>query len=180
MVYDLCNLYEQDNLDTFHEINIISTKNLPEFNDLDKNDDVLSLINSLPQEHNILRIPLMPEKYSVRSETRILKNNKKFETKINFPLTPQDRNLKQILDMYNNQTVVVFLKRHLQSQLYGTGMQPLLMTYEELHSSKSTGLKGFTLNIEGTTYGASRYFTAAEVEDSPIVQGLAFELAGSL
>lgn len=180
MIYDLCNLYSDENFDTFHHINIIEASQLPKFNHLDSNTNILQIINSLPEEFQAMRIPLMPEKHSVDSKARINNHKKTWQNKIDFPLLPQDEALLQLLESYNNRLVIAFLRKYRSARLYGTSMQPLLFSFEEMNSPTPAGLKGYNIQLEGDTYGSPVYFTPEEIGSNPIIQGLAFPLAGSL
>lgn len=180
MIYNLCNLYSDANFDTFHHVSIIEATQLPRFDHYTSNNQILQIINSLTQNHKVLHIPLMPEKINVKSNTKTSSNNKLWDNKINFPVTPQDQELKRLLDTYNNKLVIALVKKYNQMHLYGTSAQPLVFIYDDLHANTPAGLKGFSLNMEGETYGSAIYFNAQEIADNPIIQGLAFPLAGTL
>ena len=180
MIQNLCNLVEDINFDTYYKATIIEASQLPFFNHLTKDSDILGIVNSIPQTFQAFVISFIPEKFSLSNDTAISKNQKSYESRFSLPLVPHDVNIQNLLERYNNKLVVVFITRHTHSSLYGTQAQPLLFTYDEMHSPSPTGLKGFNLNMRGKGYGAPKHFAGKE-SDFPIVQrGLAFQLAGSL
>lgn len=180
MVYDLCNIGTQKNQDTFHEISIIRSDGLPAFGNLEKNQDILSVLNALDEDHDVLHIPLLPEKYSVSKKTTLSNKNAGFNVNINFPITPQDRNLNALLNDYNNHLVIAVVRRRLETHLYGTPLQPLTFSYDETNPNKPEALKGYTIFLKGSVYGAGHNFTAEDIDENPLPRGLAFELAGRI
>lgn len=180
MIQNLCNIIEESNLDTFYKILIAEASQLPTFSHLTPDEEVLTIINSLPESFQAMVVPFLPEKFSVSNNSRLRNGNKSHETSISLPLVPQDANIQSLLESYNNKLVVAFLTRHTHSHLYGTQAQPLLFKYDELHATSPTGLKGFTLQMAGEGYGAPKFFAGKESDFPVINRGLAFELAGSL
>jgi hypothetical protein len=180
MIQNLCNIIEEVNFDTFYKATIIEASQLPDFNHLTRDDEVLSIINSIPDSFQAMVIQFLPEKFSISSGTVIEDGNKNYQNKFSLPLVPQDANIQNLLETYNNKLVVAFITRHSHSYLYGTKAQPMLFTYDELHSPTVLGLKGYNLNMAGEGYGPPKYFAGKE-SDFPVVQrGLAFQLAGSI
>ena len=177
---NLCNLVEERNLDTFYKILIAEASALPKFDSLTPKDEVLSIINSLPSTAQAMVIPLLPEKFSVNSTTKLINGNAGHSHSITLPLVPQDAALQELLDTFNNMTVVAFLTRVGHSHLYGTTAQPLLFTYDEMHATDKTGLKGYTLKMQGDTYGGGNYYAGKESEFPVLNRGLAFQLAGKI
>lgn len=180
MITNLCNLFTDFNLDTFYKIRIIEASQLPDFNHLTTKNDILAILNDLPETVQAMDIPLLPEKYSVKNDTKTRNNNKAYDTKITFPLLPQDSNLKTLLETYNNKLVIAFIFRKTYAHLYGTAAQPLLFLYDELHASNPTGIKGFSIELDGEGYGDAKYFTKNEQEIMPDMPYLAFTLAGTI
>lgn len=180
MIQNLCNIIEDSNFDTFFKATIIEASQLPDFNHLSKDSDVLAMINSIPVEFQAMIIKFLPEKFSLGNSTSLQKGNKMYKTQFSLPLVPQDANIQNLLETYNNKEVVAFITRHTHSHLYGTSAQPLLFTYDELHAPNPTGLKGYSLSMSGDSYGAPKYFAGAESEFPVLNRGLAFQLAGSL
>lgn len=180
MIYDLCNIYSEINLDTFHQVSIIEATQLPSFNHLQNKMDILAILNSIPDSFQAIRVPLLPEKTSISCDTKISNGEKQYDSRIRFPLLPQDSALKELLETYNNKLVVALVKRNNQSHLYGTSDQPLLFVYDELHANNNQGLKGFDISLSGAGYGAPIYFSQEEIGQDPVIDGLAFELAGTL
>ncbi|MCC4228393.1 hypothetical protein [Zunongwangia profunda] len=180
MIQNLCNIYGDENFDTFYKAMIIEASQLPKFNHLTKEQEVLTMINNLPQEFQAMTIRFLPERFSLGNRTRIQRGSRLYETDFSLPLVPQDANIQNLLETYNNKEVVVLITRHTHSHLYGTSEQPLLFTYEELHNPAPSGLKGYTLSMANESYGAPLYFAGNEAEFPIINRGLAFQLAGSL
>ena len=125
-------------------------------------------------------IRFLPERFSLGNKTRIQNGSRLYDTDFSMPLTPQDANIQKLLEAYNNNEVVVLITRHTHSYLYGTSEQPLLFTYDELHNTSPSGLKGYTLSMTNVSYGAPLYFAGNEAEFPIVNRGLAFQLAGSL
>lgn len=180
MIHSLCNLVDESNLDTFYKATIIEASQLPFFDHLTPKQEVLEIINSLPASFQAMVIPFLREKLNLSSGTVFNKENKGYQHRISFPLVPQDEAIQQLLEIYNNKLVVVFLSRISHSYLYGTQAQPMLFTYNELHATGKTAIKGYTLEQEGITYGPGFYFAGKESDFPVINRGLAFQLAGSL
>lgn len=180
MIYNLCNLVDETNLDTFYKILIVEVSQLPVFDHLSPKDEVLSIINSLPETFRAMVVPFLREKHSVASTSRDNNGNNIWRHSISFPLVPQDEAIQTLLESFNKKEVVAFLVRITHSHLYGTQLQPLLFSYDELHSPNKLGLKGFSISLQGDTYGPPMYFAGSEVEFPVIKRGLAFQLAGSL
>lgn len=180
MIYNLCNIFSDQNLDTFHQISIIEATQLPDFNHLDPKLDILAILNSLPDHFQAMRVPFLPEKTRIQSQTKIRNQNRNYATDLKFPVLPQDSALKDLLETYNNKLVVALVKRNTQSHLYGTSAQPLTFVYDELHANNHQGMKGFDISLDGEGYGAPIYFSQAEIGTEPVIDGLAFQLAGTL
>jgi len=180
MIYNLCNLVDDSNLDNFYKILICEASQLPSFNDLTPKAEVLGIMNSLPEEFQAMVIPFIREKHSLSSSPNSNNGNINWRHSISFPLVPQDEAIQSLLETFHNKQVVAFLVRVTHSHLYGTQQQPLLFSYSELHAPNKTGLKGFSLSLQGETYGKAFYFAGNEAEFPVINRGLAFQLAGSL
>ena len=180
MITNVCNIHTDFNFDTFNKVRIIEASQLPPFNHLMPKPDILAILNAVPETVQAMDIPLLPEKFSVKNDTKIKSGNKQYDTRISFPLLPQDENLKNLLETYNNKLVIAFLIRHHYSYLYGTQAQPLLFTYDELHAASPAGIKGYSLSMDGSGYGTAKYFSLSEQEIMPDVNYLAFTLSGTL
>ncbi len=180
MITNLCNLVTDFNLDTFYKIRVIETSQLPDFNHLTNKIDVLAILNGIPETVQAMDIPLLPEKTSIKNDTKIRGGNKTYDAKISFPLVPMDDALKALLETYNNRLVIAFVFRKTHAHLYGTSAQPLLFSYDELHSPNTIGLKGFSITMDGESYGDAKYFTKTEQEIMPDIGYLAFTLSGTL
>ena len=180
MIYNLCNLVDETNLDLFYKITIIEASQLPTFNHLSNKDDILNIINGIPSTFKAMIIPLLPEKLSLSHSDASRELNNRWSTRINFPVVPQDSAIQDLLNTYNNRDVVAFISRVTHSHLYGTQAQPLRFSFDELHSSTPSGLKGFTINLSGSGYGPAKYYAGKAADFEVVTKGLAFTLAGSL
>lgn len=180
MIQNLCNLVEDVNFDIFYKATIIEASQLPNFDHLTPNSEILGIINSLPESFQAMVVPFLREKFTITDGTRLNNSNVNFSPRISFPLVPQDAAIQELLNTYNNKEVVLFVSRLTHSYLYGTSAQPLLFTFDELHATTPTGLKGYTLNMQGDNYGPATYFAGRESEFPVLNRGLAFQLAGSL
>ncbi|MBT0607630.1 hypothetical protein [Aequorivita echinoideorum] len=178
MITDLCNIHTDFNYDTFAKIRIIEISQIPAFSDLHLNTDILFILNNLPETVQAMDIPLLPEKFSVRNDTKLKNSNKIYDTKISFPLLPMDRAIKDLLETYNNKLVIALLIKQHAQHLYGTQAFPLLFTYDELHANNPAGIKGYQIEMGGSGYGAAKYFTVNNI--MPDIPHLAFTLAGTL
>jgi len=180
MIQNLCNLVDENNMDTFYKIFIAEASQLPFFNELSDPNDVLTIINNLPETFQAMVIPFMPAKFSLSSGSQTSNGNVSWRHGISFPLVPQDAALQSLLKQYNNKEVVALMVRVSKSHLFGTQAQPLLFSYSDLNDSTKPGLKGYTISLQGETYGEAIYFEGKEAEFPVINRGLAFQLAGSL
>lgn len=180
MIQNLCNIIEEENFDTFYKATIIEASQLPKFDHITSNSEILGIINSLPESFQAMVVPFLREKFNINAGTRLNNSNINWEPKISFPLVPQDAAIQNLLNTYNNKEVVLFVSRVTHSYLYGTSAQPLTFTFDELHATNPTGIKGYTLNMQGRSYGPAIYFAGRETEFPVVNRGLAFQLAGSL
>lgn len=177
MIYQLCN-HNNEQIDTFFKVAVIKKEALSNFTHLDSDETIETIITSLPDSADVFIIDLLPENLRLTSNTKINASGKNYPVKAGFVVTPQDKNLQQLLETYNNQEVVLLLDQHTATYIYGTPLQPLLFKYSELHSSKASGLKGYSIDIDGDSYGAVKLLE--NIELNIFSRGLAFELAGSL
>lgn len=177
MIYQLCNRDHEQN-DTFYQVSVIKKSSLADFNHLTSDATIQSIITSLADSSEVIITDLLPENENISCTTRTNDNGKQYAVRAGFTLTPLDKNLQALLEQYNNQEVIVLLKKHNSTFLYGTTLSPLVFTYNELHSNTAQGLKGYSINISGTCLGASKQFEVLEFDI--FSRGLAFELAGSL
>jgi len=180
MIHNLCNVIDELNFDTFYKASIVEASQLPKFNHLTKDEEILGIINNLPEEFQAMIIRFLPEKFSLGNKTAIKNGTRIYQTDFSLPLVPQDANIQNLLETYNNKEVVVLITRHTHSYLYGTSEQPLLFTYDEMHAPSPIGLKGYNLSMSNDSYGAPKYFAGNETDFPIINRGLAFQLAGSL
>lgn len=177
MIYNLCNQGNEQN-DTFHSISVIKKSSLALFNHLTADATIQSIITSLAESSEAIILDLLPENVSLTATTGKDDNGKFYNVNNGFTLTPLDKNLQTLLEQYNNQEVVVLLKKNTSTFLYGTTTSPLLFTYNELHDSTAQGLKGYSISLRGKCLGASKQFEVLEFDI--FNRGLAFDLAGSL
>jgi hypothetical protein len=177
MIYELCNIGHEQN-DTFYRLSIIKKSSLAAFNHLTADATVLQIITDLSASSDAINLDLLPENLSHNASTITNDNGKEYSVSSSFVLTPLDKNLQTLLELYNNEEVVYLLKTHSSTFVYGTTLSPLVFTYNELHSNQAQGLKGYTVNLRGRCLGTSKQFEFTEFDIFD--RGLAFELAGSL
>lgn len=177
MIYQLCN-YNHEQIDTFYKVALIKKSSLSEFTSLSADDAITTIITNLPDTADAIITELLPENLKLSASNRITNEGAAFNISASFVLTPQDRNLQNLLELYNNQEVVMVLDKRLSTHIYGTSLQPLLLQYGELHSSKAQGLKGYTISLQGATNGATKILEGVSL--NIFNRGLAFQLAGSL
>ncbi|WP_421801777.1 hypothetical protein [Flagellimonas sp.] len=178
MIYELCNLANEHHIDTYHKVAVFKADNFPYFSHLTKDSAVLDMITNLSDGSDVILSDLLPNNIRVSHGTRFSANGKLFTNNIGFILTPQDKNLQELLEGYNTQEVVILVSKRNTSHLYGTKAQPLTLTYSELNSPQPGAMKGYNLSITGDTYGKSRLFE--EVTFNIYERGLAFELAQTI
>ena len=177
MIYNLCNQGNEQN-NTFANLSIIKKSSLAAFNHLASDTTVQTIITNIADSSDVINTDLLPENISVSYTTLVDDNGKSYRLSTSFIITPLDKNLQDLLEQYNNQQVILLLKKHNATFLYGTPTSPLLLTYSEQHSNQAQGLKGYAVRISGECLGASKQFE--EIEFDIFNRGLAFELAGSL
>lgn len=177
MIHQLCNL-EHEQIEVFFKIAIIKKSSLTYFNHLSSLDTVEDIITNLPDTADVIISEFMPEDISHRNSPRINDQGKYNAISLGFLLTPQNKNLQDLLDAYNNSEVVVLLERPSTTLLYGTPETPLLMKYEAKHSNQSQGAKGYDISIDGNVFGSPKNYEGITL--NIFSRGLAFDLAGGL
>ncbi|HEA19966.1 MAG TPA: hypothetical protein ENH87_03510 [Pricia antarctica] len=136
------------------------------------------IISALPDESKAFTAELLYNNVRVSHRSQISAQGRLWSNDIGFTLTPQDANLKNLLDDFNNEEVVVLLSKRGSTHLYGFNIQPLLFTYDELNSPLPTDIKGYSISISGNTYGSAQLYESVELDIYE--RGLAFELADQL
>lgn len=177
MIYQLCNQGNEQN-DSFYSVSIIKKSSLPRFNHLTSDATIESIFTAIADSSDVIITDLLPENLTLSATTTTSNHDKTYSVNSSFVITPLDKNLQTLLEGYNNEEVVLLLKQHNSTFLYGTYTSPLILTYNELHSTKAEELKGYTVNIAGRCLGTSKQFETLEF--NIFSRGLAFELAGSL
>lgn len=177
MIQQLCNK-NHEQIDTFYKVAIIQKESLANFSHLTSDDDIETIITSIPDSANALITELLPENLVLSPFSNISRSGVSYQVNASFLITPQDKALKNLLDQYMNKEVVFLLDKHGTTYVYGTTMRPLLMAYDDLHSSKPDGLKGYVIKISGKCYGSHKILE--DVYLNIYSRGLAFELTGSL
>lgn len=180
MIHNLCNLVEEENLITFYKPTIIEAAQLPRLDHLSLNDTILGIVDILPESFQAMVVPFIRERFTLSVGTRINKGNINFNPRLSLPIVPQDANVQELLESFNNKQTVVMVTKRNYSYLYGSSVQPLLFTYSEMHATNPIGLKDYNLNMQGDTYGPALYFLGSEIDFPVLRRSLAFELAGTL
>lgn len=178
MIQELCNIGNEHIIDTFYKVSIFEASQLPAFNHLTNDAAVKSILDTIPDNYQVLLTDLLPENISVRNPSKITASGSTNQTTISFVVTPQDKNLQALLETYQNKEVVVLVSKRNTTHLYGTQAQPLLFSYSELNNNTPNGLKGYTINISGEGYGTTKLFE--NLTFTIYSRGLAFELAQEL
>lgn len=179
MVQDLRCIYRERDLRVFNQIFIVEATQLPLFSHLSKNEDVLTILNSIPETFQAMHMALKFD-HSVQNPTQLENNSTRNNVAISFPVGPQDQALRNVLDTYQNKEVVALLKKSNMHYLYGSSLHPLTFIYQELHGSNNEDQKGYSITLQGFAPAQPKLFTQAEIDANPIINGLAFELAQSL
>lgn len=175
MIHELCNKGNEHHIDTFYKIAVFEASQLPYFSHMTKDDAIEDIITNLPDSSQVLITDLLENNLNVGHTTRLSASGKLFSTNITFTITPQDKNLQQLLDTYNDKEVVVLVSKRTTSHLYGTSIQPLVFKYDELNSPVPSVIKGYNITISGSGYGNGKIFE--DIEFNIYSRGLAFELA---
>lgn len=178
MIQELCNIGNEHLIDTFYKVAILEATQLEMFNHLTPDDTIQSILDTIPDSHQVLITDLLPDSISVSNPAKLSESGVTNTTSISFVVTPQDKNLQTLLNTYQNQEVVALVSKRGTSHLYGTQAQPLLFKFSELNNPKPNGLKGYTISISGTGYGDTKIFEA--IEFTIYNKGLAFQLAEPL
>jgi hypothetical protein len=118
--------------------------------------------------------------HSVQNPTRLKDSSVSHSVGISFPVGPQNEALRNVLETYQNKLVVTLLKKSNLHYLYGSSLHPLTFIYQELHGANYEDQKGYSINIEGFSPAQPKLFTQVEIDENPIINGLAFDLAQDL
>ena len=175
MIHNICNIGDESNISTFNKIVIYEASQFIKFDRFLSNLDLDALLKELPDSAQVFFTDLLPQNIRVSNRTTIKNSLETFKTSINFVITPQSEERHNILKTYNNKEVFVLLIKPDNQHLYGTSKEPLLFKFDELHSNKPGDLKGFTINMNGTSIEAPRYVSTSEY--NIFSRTLAFELA---
>jgi len=179
MVQDLRCIYKERDLRVFNEIFIVEATQLPLFSHLDKDEDVLSIMNSIPEDFQAMHMALKFD-HSLQNPTKLKDNETSNDVSISFPIGPQDKNLRNLLETYQNKLVVALLKKSSSHYFYGSTLHPLTFIYQELHGSNFEDQKGYSITIQGFSPAQPKLFTQVQINENPIISGLAFYLAQDL
>ena len=177
MIYELCN-HNHEQIDTFYKAAIIQKSALANFTHLSSITTIQEIITNIPSSSNALIFDLLPESLSLNATSKTAVTGETYKVSSNMVITPQDANLQALLEGYNNQEIVLVLDKQEATFIYGTTHQPLLFLYDEKHSNKAEGLKGYTIKLSGEVYGAPKILESVEL--NIFDRGLAFELASPL
>ena len=172
---DLSKLGNEHIIDTFYKVSIFEASQLPKFNHLTPDETIKTILDTIPDNYQVLLTDLLPENISVRNPSKITASGSSNQSSISFVVTPQDKNLQALLETYQNKEVVVLVLKRNTTHLYGTSDQPLLFKYNELNNPKPSGLKGYTIILNGEGYGSTKIFE--NFTFGIYERGLAFQLA---
>lgn len=175
MIQELCNIGNENHIDTFYKIAIIEKSYLPNFSYLTPDATIEDYITNIPDAAQAFITDLLPKNIRVTNPTRISNNGRLYSPNISFLLTPLDKNLQTLLETYNNKEVIVLVSKRTTSHLYGTTAQPLLFSYAPSHSSDPSKVKGYKISCKGSVFGSDKHFE--EIEFNIYTRGLAFQLA---
>lgn len=175
MIQELCNIGNEHLIDTFYKIAVFEASQLTPFNHLTPYDTIKTILETVPDDFQVLLTDLLPEDITVKNPPSISDNGVINKTSISFTLTPQDKNLQDLLETYINQEVVVLVSKRNTHHLYGTSSQPLLFSYQEINANKPNAIKGYDVNISGESYGTTKLFE--DITFNIYNRGLAFTLA---
>lgn len=178
MIQEICNIGTEHLIDTFYKVAIFEATQLPKFNHLTPDETIKSYLDNIPSDYQVLLTDLLPDSISVQNPTKISASGTTNQTTINFVVTPQDKNLQALLETYLNKEVVVLVSKRNTTHLYGTSAQPLLFKFNELNNPKASGLKGYTIILNGEGYGSTKIFK--NFTFGIYERGLAFQLAQQL
>ena len=175
MIQTLCNIGNEHHIDTFYKVAIFEASQLPYFTFLSSDDTVLGILTNIPDTSQVLITDLLPNNIKVGHAPKFSGQGKLHTTSISFTITPQDKNLQQLLETYNNKEVVILVSKHNTTHLYGTSAQPLVFKYAEANSPEPGAIKGYSISMNGDNYGSSKLYEY--IEFNIYSRGLAFELA---
>lgn len=177
MIYELCN-HNHEQIDTFYKVAIIQKNSLANFTHLTSISTIEDIITNLASSSHVLIFDLLPESLNITAPTRITATGETYKVNASMPITPQDANLQSLMEGYNNKEIVLILDKQNTTFIYGTSHQPLIFSYDEKHSNKAEGLKGYTIKLDGECYGSPKILESVEL--NIFDRGLAFELAGTI
>lgn len=178
MIQQIHNHIDDHHIDTFYKAAIIEHSYLPKFTHLTPDNVIQDYITNIADTSQVMLVNLLPNNINVNHSSSSKPSGKIYKSKISFTLTPQDKNLQQLLETYNNKEVVILISKRESNHLYGTSMQPLLFTFSELNNAKPNVIKGYSIQLTGEGYGGSKLFE--EITFNIFSRGLAFQLASSL
>lgn len=178
MIQNLCNIGHEHHIDTFYRIAVIEAGQLPYFSNLSTPAKIEGIITDLPDNSKAFTAQLLYNNVRVSHRSKISAHGRLFSNDIDFTITPQDANIKTLLDDFNNREVIVMISKRGSTHLYGFNIQPLLFRYDELNSPLPTDIKGYSISISGDTYGSAQLYEAVEL--NIFERGLAFQLADQL
>jgi hypothetical protein len=178
MIQEIHNHIDDHHIDTFYKVAIFEHSYLPKFTHLTPDTVIEDYITNVTDTSQTMLINLLQNNIKVNHSSSPKTSGKIYKTKISFTITPQDKNLQQLLETYNNKEVVILISKRETNHLYGTSTQPLLFTFSELNNAKPNVVKGYTVQLTGEGYGGSKLFE--EITFNVFSRGLAFQLASSL
>ncbi|MDO6813809.1 hypothetical protein [Tenacibaculum soleae] len=178
MIQEIKNHIDDHHIDTFYKIAVFEKSYLPNFTHLTPDAVIEDYITNITDSSQVMLLNLLQNNIKVNHSSSAKSPGKLYKTKISFTVTPQDKNVQQLLETYNNKEVVVLVSKRETNHLYGTTAQPLLFSFSELNNAKPNVIKGYSIQLTGTGYGGTKLFE--EVTFNVFTRGLALQLAASL
>ena len=178
MLHTIINQQNDNNLDTFYKAIIYLAKDFPKFNRFTSNENLSEILSNINNTATVLFLDLLPENITVSNSTVVNNTSKSFTTNIKSTITPQTESIQNALSVFNNKEVFICLQKRETQHLYGSTKEPLLLTFNELHSEQPGKVKGYIININGTTIEKTRFVNITEFNlvsrllASPLASGL--------
>lgn len=162
MLYTILNTQNDHNLDTFSKAVIYKASDFSKFDRFTSDEDLTASLSNINSAASVLFLDLLPENLTVNHPTILKNTSTTYRTNISCIVTPQTKDVQQILAQFNNKEVFVLLQKENTQHLYGSTKEPLVFTFNELHNQRPGKLQGYTISITGTTIEQSRFIDINE------------------